>query len=174
MKENTMRNKEYVGFSVPKFQAIILVNNEEGNATRIIIIDETNGDFDVSDILGLTKQELDTHPELSVVKINYPGNKDDFQIALLDALTNPGTETKKSSTEKKSTSEKSDYSRPPEGWMNAHEIYTMLNKSSDWFTSALKNITINQEQTGTHLNKANKPSVYYSPEVIKQGSRLAD
>jgi len=66
------------------------------------------------------------------------------------------------------------YSPAPEGWMNSKKIYTLLNRTSDWFTSALKNITINQEQTGTFLNKRNRPSVYYSPKVIEQLQELAE
>ena len=174
MNQGVMRNREYVGFIVPEFQAIVLVNNEEGNATRIVFIDEENGASDVSEILGLTKQQLDSHPKLSVVKINYPGNKDDFQISLLDALTNPKMQTKKSSTEKRSTSEKSEYSRPPEGWMNPKEICRKINRASSWLPPALASITVTAEQTGTYLNKTNQPSVYYSPEIIEQLQKLIE
>lgn len=169
--ERSMRKKPYVAFSLPEFNAIIFVNNEEGNATRVVFLEQEDKEINVEDLLTLTKSEIDTLPEIKVQKIVWPGSKEAYHERLMDVLSDPRAESnvgKGRSTERNTKVEKSNViERAPEGWKTKKSLEGITGKSYLWIKRWFKNHPDKSDFGKYYLDSTNKKSIHYPPEVVE-------
>ena len=80
-----VREETYQVFIIPDLEKIVLVNNEEGNATFVVSVDK---DEEPADYYRLSKNELRTLGLYKSRQLNYSGSPDQWKISIKQALTN--------------------------------------------------------------------------------------
>ncbi len=114
---NMMRKFSYLMFYAPESDTLILVNDEEGNAT-FVVRNVSDQQEDWEKIYGLTKDEL-KNSDYDIEAINYPGNEVEWKQKIAQAILNPGEKSfKKKRTPWKGTRiENAATEKVPEGWL---------------------------------------------------------
>ncbi len=155
---NMVRELSYQPFILPENSRIVMVNNEEDNATYIIK-DIENPIENWEDYSGMTKQQLQ-ELEGRVDKIVYPGDevkwKDDMRIALLKEV-----EIKKKSKDAQEINAPI-LSERPLGWPSARGASRQLHvRRAKFISLSEKYLKANPELSGEFGNRE-----YYSPDLI--------
>ena len=164
---NMMRSLSYIAFTIPEIQTLVLINDEEGNATFIIYnIDETeqnNHDY----FIGLTKNQLKELGEEKVAAIKFDRSLDEWKKEIKNFLTSKPEQKigRKQSARKEITRTRE---KAPEGWMNARGLSEIFKRS--WLT--IKRIIntyrqSNPEWFGMYDEAAGKNVEHYSPKLIE-------
>jgi len=162
---NMMRGLSYVAFTIPEINTLILVNDEENNATFVIhnVNEDTENNRDF--FIGLTKDQIKTYTTEKVAVVRFDKTATEWKEEITKLLVF-GPQVEKKQTENKIDNEEI----APEGWMTKYELegitkrdYSTINRYAKQFKSE------NPDWFKPYTNKKTKKfSEHYHPDLVKK------
>lgn len=166
-----MRKLSYLIFILPSIEKLVLVNNEEGNATFII---HKAKQEEWKEYMNKTKEELSTMPYdlLSVVKYpdkNKEGHANKWKAEIRSLVVN-GARLLEIKPENITSNEEMGYA--PEGWMVACSIAKSLGANNYTIERYAEKYKSEKPEWfrayKTKFRKVGSVSEYYSPELVEK------
>ncbi|MEO8065827.1 MAG: hypothetical protein ABI643_03160 [Candidatus Doudnabacteria bacterium] len=162
---NMVRKLSYLGFYLPELKKLILVNDEESNATFIIHGIEDNPE-QLAKIYSTTKEELKTSAEYKTDTLIYPGDPEQYKKRISEILLRPYEPKEKQ--KKKERVEKNKYEQAPEGWMTIHGIADQLGISDKLVETIVKKYhATNPEWFAGYESKIGRFYQHLHPDLVQ-------
>jgi hypothetical protein len=154
-----VRKLSYLIFAIPSMQKLVLVNDEEGNAT--FIIHKTQQE-EWQDYIKKTKAELSEMSCDLVSSFNYPdknkeGHEEKWKEKIKSLLINGAEQIKSAES-----------TEAPEGWSIAYNLAVRLNGNQGTVKSFAEEYRLEHpEWFNMYKNQRGSMSEHYSPELVK-------
>jgi len=163
--KDMMRGESYQMFSIPGLQRIVLVNDEEGNATFIISADDPD---EMEHLMTQTKNELRSLGDEKMRALHYPGDPGKWKAELLILLQEPFADSLKKKQRPRGKDANAEVAVAPDGWMNERNLALYLGISRNK-TAVLveRNLTECPEWVEMFRNERNHILEYYHPDLIE-------
>ncbi len=152
-----MRKESYRAFLLKDAGKVVLVNNEEGNAS--FVIKDVGSDEEVAELLSLTKDQLKDRP--NVVTVVYPGDKEKWKDKIREALLT-GEKIVTNKTENQRTNE-----QPPEGWAGLNALSLELTRSRDSVLKVAEYYREKNPEWFKSFKSGRWDAQYFSPQLTE-------
>ncbi len=164
-----MRSFSYIAFTIPEINTLLLVNDEEGNATFIVYnIDDTQ-ENDRDHFVNLTKNQLkDLGPE-KVSRIEFDKSEEEWKTKISHFLLNgPKEENKKQNVEQNKNLKKA-----PEGWLTITGLAKKTGRADGFIKKILQEFyEKHPEWIEIYLDYNNHPREHLHPDLIVEIEKI--
>lgn len=158
---NMMRGLSYQAFIIPEISKLVLVNNEEGNAT-FVVHSFNRGQEPLHPYLSMTKNDLKALSEDLVAVVNYSGDENVWKLKIKELLLAPNPDIPAGPKELPDS-----YEHAPEGWLTNRTLAGivsmdkgLLRKMVDAYRASHK------EWFKKYKNKKHIVKEHYHPDLV--------
>jgi hypothetical protein len=163
VKPNMMRKESYKIFIIPKIGKAVFVNNEEGNATRVL--HEFSDKEAILKMSELTKEELDALP--SIESIDYTGEEKSWKTRIKSSLQIKNFIKFVSLETQTVEEEHKERSQAPVGWFTARKLINSLKVASETIKSFVEAYRTDHPAWFRNFMSGVQYVEHYHPDLVK-------
>lgn len=162
-KKNMMRGESYQAFSIPGLGRAVLLNDEEGNATFVISVDDPT---EIPWLMSQTKNELKSLGDEKIRTLHYPGSPEKWKTELSALLTESFVDSAKN--HETASEANSETPNAPDGWMNEFGLSRYLGITRKKTGQLIRQyLDGHPEWRKSYKNGTNMVTSYYHPDLIE-------
>lgn len=165
--DEMMRQLSYKAFLLPTLGKMVLVCDEEGNATYIV--NNVRGEGGWRRFIGMQKSELRTLQDNGEVEVViYSGDSEIWKQGIVARLIQESIITGTKRRNESPTGEEIFKGTPPEGWISRKELLMELGRDYEWVTVRVSKATeAGQEVVRKYKYDQSKAAEnFYSPTFV--------
>lgn len=165
--DEMMRQLSYKAFLLPTLGKMVLVCDEEGNATYII--NNVRGEGGWKQFIGMQKSELRNLQDNGEVEVViYSGDSEIWKQGIAARLIQESIITDTKIRNESQTGEEIFKGTPPEGWISRKELLMELGRDYEWVTARVSKATeAGQEVVRKYKYDQSKAAEnFYSPTFV--------
>ncbi len=165
-----IRQLSYKAFLLPQLGKMVLVCDEEGNATYLV--NNVRGERNWQQFINLKKSQLrNLADQGEVVVVSYQGDSELWKQRVSELLSAEELLVNERNNADNITDQESVLSveEIPEGWLSRQELLDLLGRDYEWITTREQRVVKQGGEVVRHykIGDGGKAKKYYSPEFVR-------